>query len=205
MSRAPLRLVVLGSVLAAAWWLGRASGDEVEGAKPAPPTSVAIVDLARLFKDSPRLARLRERLKQDYATESTEAKALAETVKELKAKFDAAEKGGREQKDLAEQFRKKYAELQNSAKELNGDFATREAELYRVFYGDAQAVIAGYAKERGIGLVIRFQSDIETSAEVKDAKSASQVVSQLNQLVVHHDGLDITDAVIDRMKAAETY
>ena len=206
MSRPPFRFALLGALLAAVWWLGRASGGEGDAAKPQPPTSVAIVDLARIFKDSPRIARLRERLRDEYSTESADAKSLAESVKELKAKFDAAEKGSREQRERAAEFQKKYAELQASAKQLNGDFAAREAELYRVFYEDAQAEVARYAKERGIGLVVRFQEGPEApGGDVKDAKAISQVLTHLNQLVVYHDRLDVTDAVIARMKAADTY
>ncbi len=205
MSGPSFRFLLSGGVLAVAWWLGRASGEEEHAAEPQPPTSVAIVDLARIFKDSPRIARLRERLRNQYSTESADAKSLAETVKELKAKFDAAAKGSREQQERAAEFQKRYAELQASAKLLNGDFAAREAELYRVFYEDAQAEVARYAKSRGIGLVVRFQEGPDTPGEIRDAKAVSQVLTHLNQLVVYQDGLDITDAVIARMKAADTY
>lgn len=186
----------------AAWWIGRASGDDAEAAKPAAPVSVALVDVARIFKDSPRLARLREDLRQDFEAESVAMKALGEELKELQTRAEAAKNDAGERQKIREEFEKKSTEFKAEAQKLQKEFVTREVELYRLFYADVKAEVERYAKGRGITLVVRWQSADEPPPEVTEVKDANQVMNQVNQLVVYHDSLDITDAVIDQMKTS---
>jgi Skp family chaperone for outer membrane proteins len=200
MSRATFLAVL--AVALAAWWIGRASGDDAEGVKPAPPVSVALVDVSRIFKESPRLARLRDDLRQDFDTESVAMKAIGEELKALKARADAAKDDAGEQKKIREEFETKSNEFKAEAQKLQKEFVTREVELYRLFYADVKAEVERYAKTRGITLVVRWQSTDDPLPEVTEVKDASQVMSQVNQLVVYHESLDITEAVIDQMKAS---
>lgn len=208
MNIAPSRVLAVALILATGWSLGRAAGDEGAAAAPAAPTSVALIDMARVFKESPRLTRLRDELRRDFEAESSGLKTLAEELKALKAEFDAAEKGGREQRELAKRFQEKTAEAQAASGRLRADFAGREAEVFRAFHDDVRAEIERLAKERGYGLVMRTQTDDPPSgfsAEPDAKQDVQKTVSRLNQLVLYHDGLDVTDAVIDRMAAAGLY
>lgn len=195
-------ILAVSALALAAWCLGRASGDEGESAKPAPATSVALVDVARIFKESPRLARLRDDLKQDFDIESVTLKAVGEEIKKLKERAEAAKDDAGEQKKIREEFEQKSNDYKAEMQKLQKDFITREVEVYRAFYADVQADVERYAKAHGLTLVIRWQSTEEPLAEVTELKDANQVLNQVNQLVLYHDSLDITDAVIDQMKAS---
>jgi Skp family chaperone for outer membrane proteins len=205
-----LRFALAGPLLAAAWWLGRASGDEVPAEKPWPPTSIAIVDVTRIFKDSPRLARLRDELKLDFATESVGVKALAEELKQFQERAKAAQGDRQELNSLKGEFEKKAAEAKAAAAKLQKEFVSREVEVYRSFYADVESEVKDYAEAHGIRLVIRTQETEEPTGEAKEAdvadpKNAKAVLDRLNRLVVYQDSLDITDAVIRQMKDGGSY
>lgn len=209
MSRTFLRCSLAGSLLAAVWWLGRASGDEVPADQPWPPTSVAIVDLTRIFKDSPRLARLRDELKQDFETESVGVKALAEELKQFQERAKAAQGNQQELNSLKGEFEKRAAEAREATAKLQKEFVAREVQLYRAFYADVEAEVKRHAEGHGIRLVIRTQDSEEPNAEKEidftDPRAAAAFMNRVNRLVVYQDSLDITDAIVSQMKDGGSY
>lgn len=204
---ARLTLVTAAAVaLSAAWWHGRSSADEVEATKPWPATSVALIDLAKVFAESPRLTRLREGLAAEFAAESGDVKAIQEELQALVKRAEAAKEkqDAKAFKELHEEFEKKTAALKAEAQKLQALFAPREVELLRSFYGDVQAEVEQVAQERGIALVLRTQSDIELPSEITEVKQAQKAAAQMNRLVIYENSLDITGDVIDRMRVAGT-
>ena len=158
-----LFVTACGCALLAAWWLGQASADEAEAVKLRPKTSMALVDVSRIFLESPRLKRLHAEIKSDYE------EAIASKTER---------------------------------KEIDGDFKLREGAMYRSIHRDVKVAIEQYADEHGIDLVIRWQPSREPVAEIDDEDDVNRVMAQINELVPYERDLDITDAVIERMRAS---
>ena len=195
-------LSCFGVVAAASWWLGRASGDETEGTKPWPATSVAIVDVTRVFKESPRLTKLRDEMQRDFEVESGDMKVLVAELKSIQERAKGKKPDDPELKGFREEFEKRSAEAKELGAKLKKEFDTRQVETFGLFYEDVRVEIERYAQERGIGLVMRWQESGEVAVEVKDAKDVNAAMGRINQLVIHQNGLDITDEIIERMRDA---
>lgn len=200
--RRPVVLAGFGVAVAVSWWLGRAAGDEAEGPKPWPATSVAIVDMARIFKESPRLTKLREEIRRDFEVESGDMKVLIAELKAIQERSKGKKPDDPELKGIREEFERRSAEAKELGAKLKQEFVTREVETYGLFHEDVRVEIERFAQERGIGLVMRWQESGEVSVEVKDAKDANATMGRINQLVIHQNGLDITDEILERMRDA---
>jgi len=186
------------SLLAAVWWLGRAHGNEADASAAKRDLPIALVDVQRIFTESPRLKRLVEDLRQDLEIDGADAKAMADELKALKAQYDAEPNGSEQKAALRAELEKQGAEYKKIAGELKAEFTAREAEMYSSFYDDVTDEIEMYAKENGIRLVLRYKTP-EDLEEITDASDARKALQDINQLTIFHDDLEVTETIIERL------
>lgn len=208
MPRAVL-LAFCGAALIA-WRLGTAPAQGVDAIELRPTDRVAVVNVDRIFKESPRLRQLRKDLGRDFDAQSLFKKVTGEEISELKKRAEAANAAERE--TILEECRRKADALKARADELTQDFIARETKLNLDFYDDVRSEAEAYAEDQGIDLVLRTPTTSDAAnpndASVTGAERFRRAMTYINRQVVHNGldaPVDITAAVIDRMKASGTF
>lgn len=160
-------------------------------------TRVALIDIGKVFKSHSSFNQQLEALKQ----EADQFKAESENVRrqlmiraeELNAYKAGSEKYRSLETELAQEAASMEVEQRNRLREM----VTREAELHFATYQQVSAAIDSYCQQRGIQLILRFNSDPMDPAE------PNSIMNKVNGSVVYHAaGKDITDDIIQRVRQA---
>ena len=173
---------------------GQVQGQTEKPAAAAAPTKIGLVDMARVFKEYEKFARLREDLeaqKGELVDSAKQAKATAGKIAEEMKQFgqDSAEYRTRE-----ERITKLSTEFETRARIAQRDLARKEAEIFETVYVEASDVISRYAKHFNYTLVLRFNS------EQIDADNPQKLANGLNKLVLFNRPQDdITDPVVEAL------
>ena len=158
---------------------------------------VAIINLNKVLEsdtlttDEIRDLQLRfNEVKKRLATEKTELEAL-------QTELNTREKGTAEHTQLATEITARRAAWMTEVEYEKAAFANLEAEVMLAGYWRIVPQAEAYAQQHGIRLVIQYQpGDVTT---IKDRESLQRY---LTQPIVYEDQVDITDAIIKRLKAA---
>ena len=149
---------------------------------------VAILDVAKVFKENTlfgdKMAALKaeaERLKAKVTAEQDRIKAEAMKLRDLKP---GPERNKREA-DLEQQ----HTQLRTTARQTQSELLSQEARVYFDTYREMHAVVEALAKEYGLSLVLRFDSDNI------DPNNQQSVHKGLNRAVVFRRQLDLTSMV----------
>lgn len=168
----------------------RTSADESAAPPAAPATRVALLDLARIFNNHEGFKRqstvLRgevEQAERQLKTRKAELQAAADALKALPSDSSQA-------KNLQEQITRDSAELTAHVEKQKKQFFEKEAAIYYECYREIMAEVERYSKQRGINLVMRFNGDAFNPAD------AQAIQKELNKAVLYHDGVDITDEIL---------
>ena len=173
--------------------VGQVQG-QTEKPAAAVPTKIGLVDMARVFKEYEKFARLREDLeaqKGSLVDSAKQAKAAATKIAEEMKQFgqDSDEYRTRE-----ERITKLSTEFETRARITQRDLARKEAEIFETVYVEASDVIARYAKHFNYTLILRFNS------EQIDAENPQKLANGLNKLVLYNRPQDdITDPVVEAL------
>jgi len=167
---------------------------------PAAPTAgqrIAVVDVARIFKNHRRFNQELELLKKD--AETFQAMIRSEQEK-LQTRVDAA----RAEDPSSATFRAAESELttamgalQVSQRQKGRDLAEKEARLYFNTYLEVSNAIASYADNSGINLVLKFNS------EPIDPQNPKSILEGVNREVMLQVNRDITDLIIAQVNAGQ--
>ena len=160
---------------------------------------VAILDVAKVFKENAsfgdemrKLKAEADQLKYEIAKEQDRIKTEVMKLRDM----EAGPKRNRMEADL-EQL---HTRLRTTARQTESELLSREARVYFDTYREMQAVVEALAKEYGLSLVLRFDS------EKIDPNNQKSVQKGLNRAVVYHSKLDLTKMVSqqlnERMAAA---
>ena len=155
---------------------------------------VAILDVAKVFKENASFdAKVKaikaeaDQLKVQITAEQDRIKA---EVLKLR-KMEAGPKRNQMEADLEQQ----HTRLRTTTRQSESELLNREARVYFETYGEMQAVVEGLAKEYGLSLVLRFDS------ESIDPNNRNEVIKGVNRAVVFHRQLDLTKLVSDQLNA----
>ena len=88
-----------------------------------------------------------------------------------------------------------HAKLRTTARQTEAELLSREARVYYETYQEMQTVVEGMAKEYGLSLVLRFDS------ESIDPNNREEVITGVNRAVVFHRQLDLTGLVSKALNA----
>ena len=155
---------------------------------------VAILDVAKVFKENASFdAKVKaikteaDKLKVQITNEQDRIKA---EVMKLRGMEASAERNQMEA-DLEQQ----HTRLRTTTRQNEAELLNREARVYFETYNEMQAVVEGMAKEYGLSLVLRFDS------ESIDPNNRNEVIKGVNRAVVFHRQLDLTKLVSEQLNA----
>jgi Skp family chaperone for outer membrane proteins len=184
--------LLLTIVVASDPWsrLLRTWADEGTAPPAVQPTRVALLDLARVFKNHDRFKQKSAELRSEVEQAERQLKARKAELQAAADSLQALPKESSQAKKLEEQITSDSAELNGSVLRQKKQFIEKEAAIYLECHREVMAEVERYAKERGINLVMRFNSDLFDPADPQG------IQKELNRTVLYQDGIDITDEIL---------
>lgn len=157
---------------------------------------VAIVDLTYIFANHVRFKALVEDMRRDVEAAEADLKASKESIEKLAENLDSYNKNSPEYKQLEEDFAKRQADLQVQVNIQKRNFMEQEAKIYLSIYREVLDHVKYHAEKSGLSLVLRFNGD------PIDGDDLQGVMQQLNRQVVYYNRtIDITPIVLDACNA----
>ena len=161
-------------------------------------TSVAVIDIAHIFKNHVRFNAQMNDMKRDI--DAFDAQMRDESVKlqkkqEAMMQFNPA---SNEFKKADEELAHLKSDFQIRVQAKKREFLEQEARVYYGIYREVEDNVASFAQRNRIGLVLRYTGD-----EMKPDDRAS-VLQGVNKPVVYQDRLDITQHVLNQLNAGAT-
>jgi Skp family chaperone for outer membrane proteins len=162
-------------------------------AAAAPPT-IAVIDIAKVFKGHLRFNAMMGDIKKDIENfdayvknESTKLKAMGETLAQYKS-------GSLEYKQKEEEAAKLTSELQVKVGLKKKELLEQEARVYFQVYRELEQKVAVFSQQYGISLVLRFNSE-----DMKE-EDRNSVLQGVNRAVVYYNPqYDITNYVLTEL------
>jgi len=156
-------------------------------------TSVAVIDIAHIFKNHVRFNAQMNDMKRDI--EAFDAAMRDETTKinkkqEIMQGFNPASK---EFKAADEELAHLKSDFQIKVAAKRREFLEQEAKVYYSIYREVEDKVTEFALQNRIQLVLRYTSD-----------EMNAVLQGVNKPVVFQDRLDITQHVLNKLNAGAT-
>jgi Skp family chaperone for outer membrane proteins len=196
----PLSLLVLAVPAAAQAPPGVGRGPAPPtAAAPAPAgTSVAVIDVAHIFKNHVRFNGQMNDMKRDI-------EAFDASIRSEQQNFAKKRETLTSFSPTSDQYKKAEEELAHIKSDLDikvavkrREFLEQEAKVYYGIYREIEDAVAMFAQRNRIGLVLRYSGD-----EMKPDDRAS-VLQGVNRPVVYQDRLDITQHILNQLNAGAT-
>lgn len=183
--KATLFLVVAGL----AWAPSAAPAD---GRAPELPHRIALIDMARVFKNYKKFENLREELKNDLTKSEEKFKAMAEQIRKEQAELKLLKEGTDEYAQKEKVVLQHTTQAETYRKSQQRDLIRREAQIYKTIYLEVADAVQKYASHFSFTLVLRF-----TSEDVETTENPEEVMRGLNRQVVYFQPKDdITNAIV---------
>ena len=155
---------------------------------------VAILDVAKVFKENTSFGDEMNRLKAEANQLKAQLLAEQDRIKAEVLKLRDMELGPKRNQMEAD-LEQQHTRLRTTTRQAESELLSREARVYFDTYREMQAVVEGMAKEYGLSLVLRFDS------ESIDPNNQKSVINGLNRAVVFHRKLDLTKFVSEQLNA----
>lgn len=169
----------------------------VPSAFAADPLPIALVNVDRILKDykplNDKLAPLKAEAKEFEAALQVRQAELETVGNQIRQ----VQPGSPDHQRLQIQAVKMQNDLQRFIATSRNELQTKEATVYLAFFRHLDGEIAKYAKANHLKLVIRQH---QTSFE--DGQSLQDVAKALNRQILFEDGLDITDQILEALRAS---
>ncbi|MGD9636146.1 MAG: OmpH family outer membrane protein [Pirellulales bacterium] len=156
----------------------------------APKYHIAVVDVSYVFKNHKRHQQMIESMKTEMTATETELKTDSEKIRQMEEQRNTFQVGSKEYKDLDEELARNVAEFKLKMDRLRKGFMEREAAMYYQVYGEVSNVIARYAQQHDIGLVIRYNGD------KADPNRREEVLKEINKTIIYQNQIDITPDIL---------
>ena len=155
---------------------------------------VAILDVAKVFKDNESfdakvnaIKNEAEKLKVQITAEQDRIKAEVMKLRDMEA--------GAQRNQMEADLEQQHTRLRTTTRQNEAELLNREARVYFETYREMQSVVEAMAKEYGLSLVLRFDS------ESIDPNNRNEVIKGVNRAVVFHRQLDLTKLVSEQLNA----
>jgi Skp family chaperone for outer membrane proteins len=179
--------------------VGRARGAEREA--PAPPSTgiaIAVVDMAGVQRGSRQWRDFLEERGRTLDRVRRTLDKLSREVQVLRNDYDNLPPGTDERTGKGAQLDAALRNLQQTRSDSEDEVAKQQSESVRRFFAALTDVVAAYAREKGIQVVLKKQAFDLTAPE-----SLEQNLQMATAEVLYADeSLDITPAVVERLNAA---
>lgn len=156
---------------------------------------VAVLDVAKVFKDNDVFNQRMEAIKQEAEQFKAKMEAEQSGIRQEAERLNEYTPDSTEFRNLEAELEQRTATLRTTARQTNTDMLNREAKIYFDTYSQMQEIVASIAGEYNITLVIRFDS------EPIDRTNRGEVIKGVNRNVVYQKNLDLTGMVIERMSS----
>jgi Skp family chaperone for outer membrane proteins len=161
-------------------------------------TSVAVIDIASIFKNHVRFNAAMNDMKRDIegfdATMQEEQKKIMKKAEALQT-FNPTSP---DFKKLDEEVAHLKSNFQIQLQAKKREFLEAEAKVYFNIYREVEEAVAVFAQRNGIRLVLRFTGD-----DMK-AEDRNSVLQGVNKPVVYQYQLDITNLILEKVNAGAT-
>ncbi len=154
-------------------------------------TSIAVIDIAKIFKGHNRFNDMMLDIKKDIEdfdayvkNETNKLKAMGEAIQQYKT-------GSLEYKQREEEAARLTSDLQVKVGLKKKELLEQEAKVYFQVYRELEQKVATFAQLHSITMVLRFNSD---DMKEEDRNSVLQGVNRA--VVYYHPNLDVTNHVL---------
>jgi hypothetical protein len=182
------RPVFAGIVVAALAALGAVGHDSTppsdDQKREFPSCRIACLDLAKVIKANRRFQYMMANI---VPLSEQEKRAAAARAARLAAMSSAELKAEKERT-------KRHSDFNIDATLKKKDLMDRETKVYFAVYQDINKHVEHYAKEQGIGMIVRFNSD---ELSLNDEQPRAAIARALAKSIAYHNHLDITDQIIE--------
>ena len=155
---------------------------------------VAILDVAKVFKENASFDAKVKAIKTEADRFKAQLIAEQDRLKQEVIQIRGMEPGPQRNQREAD-IEQQHAKLRTTARQTEAELLSREARVYYETYQEMQSVVEGMAKEYGLSLVLRFDS------ESIDPNNREEVITGVNRAVVFHRQLDLTGLVSKALNA----
>ncbi len=160
-------------------------------------TSVAVLDVARVFKNHTAFMQQTEAIKQEIAAFEDELKRQRQAITEQAKALEQYRSGSPEYKRLEEDLAKRTSDIQVRTQLKKNEILNREAKLYYDTYQQILGAVGQLAQQHGIEIVLRFDS------ESIDPANRGDVQQGVNRFVIMQRNLDLTQLVINHVNGTQ--
>lgn len=175
---------------------GLVGGVVAQNRMTARPTSVAVVDLQRVFAASSEKTNLESEIATRRDALQQEANDLKERIAQMRNELDLYEPGSANYRATVEKIQQASFEADNWLKWEQQKLQFEGARIIKRLYASAVEAVEDVAEQNGIDLVFFREGDLQERFE-SPQQATAQV--QLRKLMWATDDVDVTDAVINRM------
>lgn len=179
--------VAAALVIAAASSVAQAQYPE---AANAPKYGVAVVDISYVFKEYKQFTSTMESMKTQMKGLEASLKAKRDAIAQLEEERNRHNPGSEDFKRLDDQLATDKAKFNLEMDRARKDLMEKESKVYFSTYQQVSYVIGEYAKQRKIGLVLRF------NGERPDPNNSRDILKDINKPVVFEDNVDITRDIV---------
>lgn len=155
---------------------------------------VAVIDISRIFKESEEFKTKLTELKHDVDEAGEEIKRAQAKITELTNELKTTPLTSPLRRGMEEEVVNLTAKSTAAMQLQKKIFMEREASIYFHTYRRIEKEVNTFAKEHKIYLVLRHQTQ-----EIVESERDS-VLQGVNRAVVFQQQIDITDAILERMK-----
>jgi Skp family chaperone for outer membrane proteins len=163
-----------------------------DGRPPESPHRIALIDMARVFKNYKKFENLREELKGDLTKSEDKFKQMAEQIRKEQSELKLIKEGSDEYAQKEKVVLNHTSQAETYRKSQQRDLIRREAQIYKTIYLEVADAVHKYASHFNYTLVLRFTSD-----DVETTENPEDVMRGLNRQVVYYrPSDDITNAIV---------
>lgn len=175
----------MATVLAPSLSIGNAS------AQDSAPHRVAVVDVAYIFKNHPKIKAQVSKVEAELKAYDAELKQKRDQIKNTAAKLKTLAPGSPEYVQLEEQLASMDSKLRLETVRKRKELAEAEAKIYYDNYQQIAAGVKFLAGHYKINLVLRYNSE-----EMDEAQGESVIRGVMKNIVYHDASLDMTPGVM---------
>lgn len=158
---------------------------------------IALIDMARVFKNYKKFDNLREELKGGLQETEERFKKMAEQIRREQSELKLLKEGTDEYAQKEKLILAHTTQAETFRKTQQRDLIRKEAQIYKTVYLEVADAVQKYATHYNFTLVLRFTSD-----DVETQENPEDVMRGLNRQVVYYrPSEDITNAIVNYLNA----
>jgi Skp family chaperone for outer membrane proteins len=186
------RITVKATVLMLVTGLAWTPAAVLAEARPESPHRIALIDMARVFKNYKKFENLREELKGDLTKSEEKFKAMATQIRKEQEDLKLSKEGTEEYAQKEKIVLAHTTQAETYRKSQQRELIRREAQIYKTVYLEVVDAVQKFAAHYNYTLVLRFTSD-----DVSDSDNPEEVMRGLNRQVVYfRPSEDITNQIV---------